>query len=202
MSSAGSSNSVRQNLVSCAVSPRMKKGFQPVASSNNTDSPFQRAHRLVSHETVEPSIALKTWWCSGFVSRPGLAAFSSKLTSDNYMQKPTSHSNCPKAIHNSNVSHCAHSLPNPLSLRRSHPADFRSRQNLVLPVTLNGIQKCKRIPFAVLLLHLFLLQSVFLKDRMHVPGTTDVVEVLAPSVWNSHIRRLLDEGHEVVTSLS
>ena len=39
---------------------RMRKGFQPVASSNNTYSLRQRAHRSVSHESVEPNIPLNT----------------------------------------------------------------------------------------------------------------------------------------------
>ena len=49
---------------------RMKKGFQPVVSTDDTDSPFQRVHRLVSHETVEPSITLNTWWCPDSFGKP------------------------------------------------------------------------------------------------------------------------------------
>ena len=44
----------------CKLPLRMEEGFQAVASTDNTDCLFQRAHRKVSHESVEPSMVLNS----------------------------------------------------------------------------------------------------------------------------------------------
>ena len=104
----------------CAVAPsirvlqverklllRTRKGFQNVASTNNTNKLFQRAHRWVSHETVEPSIALDTGGAQDLYPAP-----SWRCPLQTHMlhihARPTVAQQLPPAIPNSNVLHCAH----------------------------------------------------------------------------------------------
>ena len=83
---------------------KVRKGFHHVASTNNREKLFQRAHRWVFHETVQPSIALDT----------GGAQDLYVLFKTHTLQihaKPTVAQQLSPAIHHGNFLHCAHQPP-------------------------------------------------------------------------------------------
>ena len=68
-------NKKRVLQVECKLPLRLRKGFEPVASTINADSLFQRPHHQVSHESVEPSIALNTSGVQDLYPALGLQCF-------------------------------------------------------------------------------------------------------------------------------
>ena len=88
-------NKKRVLQVECKLPLKMRKGSQPVASTINADSLFQRPHHQVSNESVKPSISLNTGGAQDLYPALGLPVFSSKLTCDKNTQNPPSHTICP-----------------------------------------------------------------------------------------------------------
>ena len=69
-----------------------------------------------SNETHRTTHCIKHWWCPGFFSRPGPAAFASQVTNDVPVQNPRSHAVCSTPFRNALFEIAPTSLPIPLPL--------------------------------------------------------------------------------------